>query len=101
MAAADFLGSQLGGRSAHHVNRAIARWVDEDFGERACTAVERQMMTDTERIHAVAQEFAVGVVAHLAEDAGVEAEDTGPAQMVEHNAPDRPPFRRGAPFSVE
>ena len=45
---------------------------------------------------AVAQELAVAIVAHLAEDAGFEPEDARPSEMVQHQAADRVAFDRGA-----
>jgi hypothetical protein len=54
------------------------------------------MMPDAERIHPAAQNFAVAVVAYLAEDADVESQHTGPAKMVEHYATDRRWFGGGA-----
>ena len=53
-------------------------------------------MADAEAIHAVAQELAVAVVAHLAEDAGLESEDSAPAEMVENEAADLGAFDGGA-----
>ena len=96
MAVADLGRSELGGRAARHVDRAIARGIDEDRRERGGGAVEGQVMADAEAIHAVAQELAVAIVAHLAEDAGFEPEDAAPSEMIQHEAADLRAFDRGA-----
>ena len=96
VAVADLGRSELAGRAARHVDCAIARGVDEDCRERGGGAVEGQMMADAEAIHAVAQELAVAIVAHLAEDAGLEPEDAAPSEMVEDEAADLRAFDRGA-----
>ena len=54
------------------------------------------MMADAEALHPVAQEFAVAIIAHLAEDAGFQPEHAGPAEMVEDDAADRRLFDRVA-----
>ena len=96
VAAADLGRSELSRRAARHVDGAIAVGVDEDGRKRGGGAVEGQVMADAEAIHSVAQEFAVAVVAHLAEDAGFEAEDSRPAEMVEDEAADLRAFDGGA-----
>ena len=53
-------------------------------------------MADAETIHAVAQKLAVAVVAHLAEDAGFEAEDPAPSEMIEDQTADLRAFDRRA-----
>jgi hypothetical protein len=93
---ADFGWSELAGRAARHVNCAIARRVHEDRSERAGGAVEGEVMANPEAIHAVAQEFAVAVVAHLAEDAGFQPENAAPSEMVQDQAADLRAFDRGA-----
>src|ERR1700722_6365093 len=52
-------------------------------------------MGEAEAIHPVAQELAVAVVAHLAEDAGLEAKDAGPSEVIEDEAADLSAFDRG------
>ena len=96
VAVADLGRRELGGRAARHVDRAIARGIDEDRRERGGGAVEGQVMADAEAIHAVAQELAVAIVAHLAEDAGFEPEDAAPSEMVQDEAADLRAFDRGA-----
>ena len=88
VAAADLGWSQLAGRAARHIDSAVAGGVDEDGREGAGAAVEGQVMADAEAIHPVAQELAVAVVAHLAKDAGFEAEDSAPSEMIEDEAAD-------------
>src|SRR5580693_9316093 len=88
VAAADLGWSELSRRAARHVDSAIAVGVDEDGRKGGGGAVEAEVMADAEAIHSVAQKFAVAVVAHLAEDAGFEAEDAGPSEMVEDEAAD-------------
>ena len=53
-------------------------------------------MANAEAIHPVAQELAVAIVAHLAEDAGFETEDAAPSEMVQDEAADLRAFDRGA-----
>src|SRR6266481_8731539 len=83
VAVADLGGSELASCTTSHVDSAIASGVHEDCRERARCAVEGQVMADAETIHTVAQELAVAVVAHLAEDAGFEPEDSAPSEMIE------------------
>ena len=45
-------------------------------------------MADAEAFHAVAQELAIAIVGHLAEDAGIEAEHSRPSEMIEDHAAD-------------
>ncbi len=96
VAVADFGWSELAGRAARHVNRSIAGRIDEDRRERTGGAVEGQVMADAEAIHPVAQELAVAIVAHLAEDAGFEPEDSAPSEMVQDETADLRAFHRGA-----
>ena len=88
--------SELAGRAARHVDSAIAGGVDEDRRERGRGAVESQVVADAEAIHAVAQKLAVAVVAHLAEDAGFEAEDSAPSEVIKNETADLSAFDRGA-----
>ncbi len=46
------------------------------------------MMADAEALHPVAQEFSVAIVAHLAEDAGLQPEHARPSEMIEDDAAD-------------
>ncbi len=96
VAAADLGRSQLAGRAARHVDSAVAGGVDEDCRERAGGAVKGQVMADAEAIHSVAEKLAVAVVAHLAEDAGLEAEDSGPSEVIEDETADLGAFDRRA-----
>src|SRR5258708_953496 len=93
---ADLGWSELAGRATRHVDRTISIRVDKDCRERAGGAVEGQVMANAEAIHAVAQELAVAVVAHLAEDAGFEPEDSAPSEMIEDETTDLGAFDCGA-----
>jgi len=96
MTIADLGRSELAGRAPRHIDCAIARGVDEDRRERTRCPVEGQVMADAESVHPVAQELAVAVVAHLAEDAGFQPEDSAPSEVVQNEAADLRTFHRGA-----
>src|SRR3981189_3161404 len=96
MAAAHFGRAAPAVRATRHVNRAIAGAVDKDSRERARASVECQMMPNTETIHSLAQELAVAVGAELAENSGLEPEDSPPSKMIENQAADFGTFDRGA-----
>src|ERR1019366_245267 len=70
--------------------------VHEDVREGAGGPVEGQVMANAEAIHPGAEKLAVAVVAHLAEDAGFEAQDSGPSEMVQDQPADLRAFDGGA-----
>ncbi len=88
VAPADLGGSEFAGGAARHVDSAIAGGVHEDVRKGAGGSVEGEVMANAEAIHPVAEELAIAIVAHLAEDAGFQAEDSAPSEMVEHQPAD-------------
>ena len=88
MAAANLGWLKFSGRTAHHIYRAIPLGIDEDGRRRTGAAIEGEMMADAERVHPAAQNFAIAIVAHLAEDADVEPQNASPSEVVENHATD-------------
>ena len=56
---------------------------------RTRAAIARQILYDAQAVHAATEDFAVAVIAQLAEDARTQSENSRPAQMVESHAADR------------